>query len=346
MTLCPLPPQPADVAWPTREWPTGELASTVDKTRLNSLLDQALDETSAGNLGETFAVAAVQAGRLVLERYGPGWGIGQTLPSWSMAKSITHALVGIAVGDGLIDIHAPVAVGEWSGEDDPRRAITLDQMLRMSGGLAFIENYVPDHPSDVIEMLWGAGKADVAHFAAQMPLEHGPGSFWSYSSGTTNLISRCLSGALGLRGDDLAAWMRRRLFEPLGMTSPIPKFDKAGTFIGSSFCFCTARDFARFGLLYLRDGVWDGQRLLPPGWVDYARTATPQQPPNDQEPYGAHWWLDTLGGPGSFAASGFEGQFIIVVPAADLVVIRNGRTPLIGGPDIKAWVHEVASCFR
>jgi CubicO group peptidase (beta-lactamase class C family) len=289
-------------------------------------------------------VLIVQGGRLVLERYGPGRGPDQTFPSWSMAKSITQALAGMAVLDGRLDIHAPAAVPEWREPGDPRGAITLDLLLRMSSGLAFVEDYVPGHPSDVIEMLWGAGKDDTAAYAAAKPLEHAPGANWYYSSGTTNIVSRCIADALGVHGADFEAFMRRRLFEPLGMSSPAPKFDAAGTFIGSSFCFCTAQDFARFGLLYLRDGVWDGQRLLPEGWVDYARTQTWQQP-NDDGPYGAHWWLGT-GGPGSFAAQGFGGQFIVVAPDLDMVMVRSGDTPLELKLNPKAWIGEVVDCFR
>jgi CubicO group peptidase (beta-lactamase class C family) len=193
-------------------------------------------------------------------------------------------------------------------------------------------------------MLWGSGKDDVAHYAANKPLEHPPGAFWYYSSGTTNIVSRCAARALGAHGVDFEAFMRARLFEPLGMTSASPKFDPAGTFIGSSFCFCTARDFARFGTLYLRDGIWEGRRLLPAGWVDYARTPTWQQP-NDDGPYGAHWWLDTAG-PGSFNALGFGGQFVVVVPDLDMVVVRNGDTPLAQAPNTKAWIKDLVDCFR
>ncbi len=344
MSLPSLPPQPVGVPWPTEAWPRGERPSGADGARLDRLLDHALSTQTTDDLGETHAVLIVQGGRLIVERYGPGRGPDQTFPSWSMAKSITQALLGIAVGDGLVDIHAPAKVPEWSGRGDPRGAITLDLLLRMSSGLAFVEDYVPDHPSDVIEMLWGPGKADVARYAAEKPLEHAPGSFWYYSSGTTNIVSRCLADALGKYGEDFEAWMRARLFEPLGMTSPLPKFDDAGTFIGSSFCFCTAQDFARFGLLYLRDGIWDGQRLLPAGWADYARTPTWQQP-NDDGPYGAHWWLET-GGPGSFAAQGFGGQFIVVVPDLDMVVVRSGDTPLAQKLNPKAWIGELVDCFR
>ncbi len=341
MTLIPLPAQPAGVPWPTERWPTAA-AAPADATRFSALVAEAFAETASPRLGATHDLLVVQGGRLVFERYGAGFGPDDTQPSWSMAKSITHALVGLLVADGRLDVHAPADVPEWRAPGDPRAAITLDQLLRMSSGLAFVEDYVPDHPSDVIEMLFGAGKDDVAHFAASFPLAHPPGSFWSYASGTSNIVARLAGQACG---GDLRGFMVERLFAPLGMTSPVPKFDAAGTFIGSSYCFCTPRDFARFGLLYLRDGVWDGRRLLPEGWVDYARTPTFQQPGVTDGPYGAHWWLETAG-PGSFSANGYAGQFIVLAPDLDLVLVRNGDTPLETKDELKAWVGEVVDCFR
>ena len=343
MSLAPLPVQPSDVPWPTQAWPTGALPADLDRDRFDALLAAAFDSDA---VGETHALVVVQGGRLVFERYAGGRGPDSTLPSWSKAKSITQALVGLAVGDGKLDIHAPADVPEWREQPgDPRAAITLDQLLRMSSGLKFVEDYVPEHPSDVIEMLWGAGKDDVAGFAAAMPLEHPPGSFWSYASGTSNIVARCVARALGAQGPDFEAFMRARLFEPLGMKTPVPKFDDAGTFIGSSFCFASARDFARFGLLYLRDGVWDGRRLLPEGWVDYARTPTQQQPGVLDGAYGAHWWLG-FGGPGSFSANGYEGQYTVLVPDRDLILVRHGATPMAKKDDLKAWIAALAAIFR
>jgi CubicO group peptidase (beta-lactamase class C family) len=288
----------------------------------------------------------VQHGRIIAERYGEGYGPQDTYPSWSKAKSIVQALVGMASGDGRLDIHAPADVPEWRAPGDPRAAITLDQLLRMSSGLKWVEEYKPDQPSDVIAMLFGDGKDDVAAFAAGFPPAHKPGEFFYYSSGTTNIVSRCLARALGLDRSGFEGFMRSRLFEPLGMRSPLPKFDEAGTFIGSSFCYATARDFARFGLWSLRDGVWEGRRLLPEGWVDYARTPTYQQPGSDADGrYGAHWWLD-LGGPGSFSANGYDGQFTVCAPDLDLVLVRHGATPEAKKAELKAWIGEVIGCFR
>ena len=139
--------------------------------------------------------------------------------------------------------------------------------------------------------------------------------------------------------------MQERLFGPLGMKTAIPKFDAAGTFIGSSFCYASARDFARFGLLYLRDGVWEGRRLLPEGWVDYARTPTYQQPGASELGYGAHWWLG-IAGEGSFSANGYDGQFTVLVPELDLILVRHGATPLDKKEALAAWIGQAVDCFR
>jgi CubicO group peptidase (beta-lactamase class C family) len=344
MSLIPLPQQPADTPWPTDAWAEGDIPAGVDRARLGAHLDHAFSAHSLEPMGETHALVVIKGGRLILERYAADYGADSTFPSWSKAKSITHALVGVLVGDGALDLHAPADVLEWSGADDPRRAITLDLLLRMSSGLAFVEDYSPENPSDVIAMLFGEGKDDVAGYAAAKPLAHAPGAFWSYASGTTNIISRCLSRVTGASGPDFEAFMRERLFAPLGMLSPVPKFDAAGTFIGSSYCFCTARDFARFGLLYMRDGVWERRRLLPAGWVDYGRTKTRQQP-GDLEAYGAHWWLD-LAGPGSFSANGYAGQYTVVVPDLDLVVVRNGNSAESTKEARAAWIAELVGMFR
>ena len=342
MALPPLPAQPSGTPWPTGDWPTGPLPRHVDGERLERMLSHAFADPAPEDFGETHALVIVQAGRLVLERYGKGLGCEDTCRSWSMAKSITQALAGILVGDKRLDVFAPADVPEWRA--DERAAITLDHLLRMSSGLKFVEVYSPDQPSDVIEMLFGRGAADTASFAASFPLAHSPGSVFSYSSGTTNIVSRCVARALGASGTTFETFMRERLFSPLGMTSAAPRFDEAGTFIGSSFCFATARDFARFGLLYLRDGVWEGGRILPPGWVDYARTPTFQQADCADGPYGAHWWLG-LAGPGTFSANGYEGQHIVICPDSDLVIVRNGATPEANQPLVKDWLADLAALF-
>lgn len=338
MSLPRLPEQPADTPWPTRDWPAGSAPPAAVAERAA----WAFSPEGLEAFGLTESLLLVQGGRIVLERYGEGRGPDDTCHSWSMAKSITQALVGLLLGDGRLDIHAHADVPEWRG--DAREAITLDQLLRMSSGLQWTEVYLRDQASDVIEMLFGRGKDDVAGFAAGFPLAHPPGTHMSYSSGTTNIVSRCAARALGASGAGFEAWMRERLFAPIGMRSPLPRFDTAGTFIGSSYCFCTPRDFARFGLLYLRDGVWDGRRVLPEGWVDYARTPTHRQPEAADGPYGAHWWLDTAG-PGSFSANGYDGQYIGIAPELDLVVVRNGVTPLEKKDVLAAWMRGLVDAL-
>lgn len=339
-----LPPQPTRTPWPTERWPRGDLVC-ANAARLGRLFDEAWGPQRRAELGQTHALLLIQDGQLVFDHYGDGFAADQTHASWSMAKSVTQALVGILVRDGKLDIHAPARVREWPA-GDPRAAITLDQLLRMSSGLAFVEDYVGGGPvkSDILEMLYGSGKADLAHYAASLPLAHPPGSHWRYSTGTTNIISRRSAEAIGAKGEAFHAFMNQALFDPLGMQSPVPKFDAAGTFNGGSYCFCTAEDFARFGLLYLRDGVWDGRRILPEGWVDYARTPTPQSP-GGVAPYGAQWWLD-FGGPGSFSANGFEGQFTLVVPDLDMVIVRLGKTPAVDDHALWTWMRAVTDCFR
>jgi CubicO group peptidase (beta-lactamase class C family) len=291
----------------------------------------------------TLAEIVVYRGDIVREFYGAGTGPDTTLISWSTAKSVTHALVGIAVREGLLELDGPAPVPEWV--KDARRVITLRQLLNMRSGLRFVEDYVDDSTSHCLDMLFGAGKDDVAAYAAALPLDSDPGSTFNYSSGTTNIVSRMVGHAVGGAEAGMRAFMQAELFGPLCMTSADPRFDSAGTFIGSSFLYCTARDFARFGELYLADGVWDGRRILPEGWVDFARSPVPV-PVDEEFGYGAHWWLwDAHGFPGTFAAHGYEGQYIIVCPERDLVVVRLGKTPVELRPPVIRRLEELLRSY-
>ena len=328
------------MTFPGADWEVGDLDGAVDGSSVRSEFTAQFSD--AQGYGETFAMLVVHRGKVVAERYGAA--VSETTPliSWSMAKSITDALVGLCVSDGLLDVRAPAPVSEWSG--DARSAITLQNLLEMRSGLRWIEDYVDGEKSDVIAMLFGEGKDDHAQYAIDCPLEHEPGSTWVYSSGTTNVICRILADALGdvpgshTRMDGLLD----RLFGTLGMAAE-PRFDAAGTFVGSSYVFASARDFARFGYLYLRDGVWRGERLLPQGWVDHAR----RQHVIDAESnlgYGSHWW--TLPEePDALVASGYEGQHIIVCPSRDLVVVRLGKTVADLRPNVLASLRRLIAAF-
>ena len=222
MNLPPLPKQPAGTPWPTQKWPR----AVIKIDRLTDPLFTSLD---------TYGLLIVKEGRIVFERYGEHFSKETVFRSWSMAKSITHALIGLLVKDKKIDIFKKTDVKEWQTPGDPRQEITFDHLLRMSSGLEFNEVYT-DTVADTVQMLFLEGQNDMAHFAASKPLIHPPGTFWSYSSGTTNIITR---EAAKVCGKDFKQFMQEALFLPLGMKSPNPLFDGVGTFVGSSFCDST-----------------------------------------------------------------------------------------------------------
>ena len=294
----------------------------------------------------TRAVVVVHEGRIVAERYAPSYGPDSVLPGWSITKSVVNALVGILVREGRLALDEPLRVPEWATPGDPRGAITLRQMLQMSDGLRFSEKY--GNPlSDVLWMLFATG--DAAGYAGRRPLAAPPGTRWSYASGTTNLIARGLRHAVGGSDEDYLIFPWRALFEPLGMTSAVMEPDAAGDFVGSSFMFATARDWARFGQLYLQDGVWAGKRLLPEGWVAFSVKPAPAAP---RGVYGAHFWLGLDDGMGNdaptpdlpadiFHAIGHEGQFVTVIPSRGLVVVRLGLSVGRGAWDHAAFLRRL-----
>jgi CubicO group peptidase (beta-lactamase class C family) len=332
------------VAWPTSAWPRGRAGGILDAA-IARLLDEAFDDD--GPLATTYAALVVHRGRLVAERYGgidprsagtEPVGPDTTLLSWSMAKSVLHGVVGILVGDGRLDPDAPAAVGQWAGVGDVRGTITVEQLLEMRDGLDFAEDYVDRGVSDVMEMLWGTGRDDVAGFAAERPLASAPGTVFHYSSGTSNIVSGVVARVLG-PGQPYQRFLDDRLFGPIGATSAVAAFDAAGTWVASSTLYATARDFARFGLLYLRDGVWENRRILPAGWVDHGRRPRSVDP-DDGMVHGAHWWV--VGDDhGSFWASGYSGQSLLVCPGLDLIVVRLGDTPTERGEELRRWRADV-----
>ena len=319
--------------------------STIDL----STVERAADALFAADAphGLSLALVVMQAGTVVFERYGqqpdtvfgPGGPVtaDTTLVSWSMAKSITHAAVGILVGEGRLQLDAPATVPEWQGT--PKAAITLQHLLNMRPGLEFVEDYVDDSVSHCLEMLYGSGKDDMAAYAASLPLAHAPGSHWNYSSGTTNIISRIVGDVVGGGREGMEAFLRDRLFAPAGMHSAVPKFDDAGTFVGSSFVYATARDFAKFGDLYRNDGVAGGVRVLPSGWAAHAATFTAHDPDTGFD-YGAQWWLwpDFAG---SFACHGYEGQYTVVLPDRELVVVHLGKSPSAQRPIVNDRLRDI-----
>jgi CubicO group peptidase (beta-lactamase class C family) len=354
--LVPLPPQPADVPWPTAAWPERSPGVEVDRRALESGLELAFAALGRGGLPDTRAVLVVHRGAVVVERYAPGFGSDSRFQSYSVAKSITHALAGVLVRQGRLDIHRPADVVAWRGEGDPRRRITPEQLLQMTSGLDNADDDDTPLRSFSIEMTYGAGAADIAAFAAAAPLAHPPGTHWAYSTASTTIVAHLLGRAVGGGRDGMLTFMREQLLAPLGMRSAVPEFDLAGTFEGGMFVHATARDYARFGLLYLRDGVWGGERILPAGWVDFARTAAPA--PNNGV-YGAGFWLNGQpsaapmqfpilhGAPESaFGASGVFGQWVVIVPTRDLLVVRlGGFVDASKYPTLKQSLARIVEAF-
>jgi CubicO group peptidase (beta-lactamase class C family) len=305
--------------------------------RLERVVALAFTEPNPRRLRRTRAIVIVHDGRIVAERYAPGFTESTRLAGWSVTKGVMSALVGVLVGEGRLALGDKELLPDWRAPD-ARSGISVEDLLRMRSGLRFSEVY-SDLASDVIEMLFN--RPDTAAYAASLPLDHPPGTVWSYSSGTTNILSKIVRRIVG--EPDYFEWPQRSLFGPIGMTSAILEPDAAGTFVGSSFMLATARDWARFGELYLQEGVWNGRRVLPEGWVRFSASPTPESPDGI---YGAHWWLGLnpeLGGGtpaaerlprDAFFAVGHEGQTLTIVPSLDLVVVRFGLSI-----HIDAWNH-------
>lgn len=257
-----------------------------------------------------------------------------------MSKSVLALLVGAAAGRGRLKTSDTALLPEWSGPGDPRGALTLEDLLRMRSGLVFDETYA-DPLSDVTQSLFAL--PDSGGAAAAKPLEAPAGSYWRYASGTSNIVSKVLRRALERAGEDYHRFPREALFGPLGMGTALFETDAAGTFVGSSFVYAAARDWARLGQLLLQDGVWEGKRVLPEGWARFVSTPTPQSPDGC---YGAHWWTKVareMGGgteaaarlpADAFHAFGHEAQCLTVIPSRKLVVVRMGLSVRVD-----AWNH-------
>ncbi len=318
------PPLPAIAAPGTGLWPEG---STVQPSQDEAVI-KILDDATLAGPGMR-AIVVVQNGRVVGERYGEGFTAETPLLGWSMTKSVTAALVGSLVREGKMSLDGSGLFDGWKA--DGRAAIKLSDLMAMSSGLEFNEDY--GDVTDVTRMLYL--EPDMAAFAANKPLVGKVGEVWNYSTGTTVLISQLLQKAAGA---DALAYGTKALFAPLGMTSARLEIDARGTFVGSSYLYATARDWARFGQFMLQDGVWNGQAILPPGYVAWMREVAPAS----KGEYGKQIWLHgpsagTPDGEDPDAAFdlpddaywflGHDGQSVAVVPSKRLVVVRMGLTP-------------------
>lgn len=336
---------PATVDWPLGERLPPEPPEGVDQKALAEAIDAAFAESMPGKLRRTHAVVVVHRGRLIGERYADGYTKDMLLPGWSMTKTIVNALVGIRVRQGKLDLDAELPVPEWTTAEDSRRALRLPDLLTMTSGLRWREDY-DDPTSDALRMLFLS--SDHAAVQASQPLEAPIGERFYYSSGSTNLVCRVLRTTFA-SDKDYWAFPTVELFLPLGMQRAIVETDPSGTFVGSSYGFATARDWARFGMLYAQDGVFAGERILPEGWI--ARSAQPAKGSDGR--HGWHIWCnaDPDGdGPKQrpwpelpqdlLRMDGHHGQYVVVLPADQLVIVRLGCTKQ-GGVDIRALVRGV-----
>ena len=330
----------------TVDWPMGDrtagtpvaetgrerLDSGIDRARLDSAVATAFYDNAHHTGRGTRAVLVVYKGQIMAERYAPGFSARTPMLGWSMAKGIINAMVGVLVRKQALDIRSPVPIPGWQA--DPRKAITWLQLMQMTSGLRF--RWFPAGPSDLTNMLFNA--KDMADFAAGMPLQAPPGTRFHYSDGNANILSRLIWDRMG--DSNYYRFPYEEIFYKTGMLHTTLEPDAAGNFVGSSYCYATARDWARFGLLYLNDGMSNGLRILPEGWVK--RSVSPSGIPIGKAGkggYGALWWVDKDG----YSCQGFEGQSVIVIPSKKLVIVRLALEK--GYLDPANFAEDIAAAF-
>lgn len=307
-----------------QEWPAGDLRSNcidgnIDTVKLNSAIDQAFDKPGS-NIKRTAAVVVAYKGKLIGEKYWKEQHISDEtrLWGWSMNKSILNAMIGILIRQKKLNLNASAPVIEWI--EDPRRNITINDLLQMSSGLKWNEDY--GKLSDVTTMLYK--KWNCYEYAISFPFENDAGSIWKYSSGSTNILSGIIRKSIA-NDEKYHLFPYNELFNKIGMSSMILETDLSGHFVASSYGYATAKDWARFGQLYLQDGVWRGDTILPKGWVKYSSTAAPKS----KGKYGALFWLNSsLDLPDvpsdMFCCEGHRGQRIFIIPSKELIIVRLG----------------------
>lgn len=321
-----LPPAPASA--PDDFAPSHDV--TTNDPALAAAIDRVFAERPGAPVKQVKAVVVVRDGHVLAERYAPGFGVETPLISYSVAKSFTNALLAVLVRQGRLSVTQPVGAPEWAAAGDPRARLTIEDLLRMQSGLDAREDDSATSPVARMEFV-GQAAADMAGFAARHPAKQPPGQRFEYTSANTIILDRLLGQTIGGGPAGFRAFAEREVFAPLHMSNVTLEFDGAGTFVGSTWVYAPAREFARFGQLFLNDGVApDGGRLLPEGWVAWSRRSTLGAP------YGAGFWTNDGPDPlaakrvaagfpkDGFYASGNLGQRIYIVPSQRLVVVRFG----------------------
>lgn len=327
-------------------WPRGDadaMRPLADSAGLDSVIEAALDRSTYGEGTETTAVLVIQDGHIVGERYRSGYDLHRPQRTWSVAKSIGASVLGAAVEQGLVDLDGPAPVPVWQVPGDPRAAISWHNLLHMGSGLwsPFAGNRT--------DAIYFGGEA-VTDSIPGLPLEMAPGTRWRYANNDTLIAMRALRSVLG-DGDRALAFPFTDMLWRIGMTRTTPETDWQGNFIFSSQVWTTARDLGRLGILYLNDGAWQGERILPEGWSVYVATPAPAQPTGrGGVGYGAQFWLfgPEQGLPeGSYAAMGNRGQYVMIVPQRDIVIVRRGFDAVGDGEgfDIARFSHDVLAAI-
>ncbi len=297
--------------------PKDTIFSNIDYSKLNKAIGNAFDK-SGEKLKRTRAVVVLYKNKLIAEKYDTGFTKDSRILGWSMTKSITSSAFGVLAKQGKIDIFKPAPVAEW--QNDERKNITINDLLHMNSGLEWEENY--NTICDATTMLFQA--EDMGKVQLDKPAEFKPNTHWNYSSGTTNLLSLILRRQFKTQQEYLDFWYSA-VIDKIGMSSMIVEQDMTGTFVGSSYAWATARDWSKFGLLYLNKGNWKGEQILDESWVKY--TATPTN--TSEGKYGAQFWLNAGGkfpdAPRDmFYCNGYQGQMVAIIPSKDMVIVRMG----------------------
>lgn len=311
----------------------------VDYEKLRKVVEKAFD-TPGMDDKRTRSLLVVYKGQILAEDYSEGFDKSTPILGWSMTKSITSTMFGILVRKGQIDIYAPADVLEW--QDDRRRNITYNDLLHMNSGLEWVEDY--NTISDVTKMLFQ--ESDMGAMQASKNLVGKPDSTWNYSSGTTNLLSGPLLKKKFKTHQEYLDFWYSELLDKIGMHSATVETDMSGSYVGSSYGWANTRDWAKFGMLYLRRGNWNGEQIIDSTWVDYV--STPTHTSNGR--YGAQFWLNAGGhypdAPRDlYSANGYQGQYVFIIPSKDLVIVRMG---LMEEPefDVNGLLREIVSCIQ
>lgn len=333
----------------TASWPTGNQVylSEKEKTiqeKMLQVISSEFKENREGPFKNTTAITVAYDGKLLAEKYRNGFDKHTPVLGWSMTKSITSTLIGILVQEGKLNIHDPAPIKEW--QNDERKSITLHHLLQMTSGLDWEEEY--SKISEAVTMLYKKG--DMYAYSIQPKLKYEAGTKWYYSSGTSNILSGIIRNQFA-NSQDYWSFPYEALFNKIGMSSVILETDASGTFVASSYCYATPRDWTRYGLLYYNQGVWQGDTVVDPSWVTYTSTTSENIPLGQ---YGAQWWLNgKANGENKFPAlpedmimcRGYQGQHIYVIPSKKLVVTRFGKTSDRSAFDEVAFLQGIFNCL-